>query len=146
MIQPSRAVLITAPPGFGKSTLAAAVFQVLLSQRAPGKRNIPTGPIGAAHFVRFGDAQRCSPLQIVKSLAYQVAMRWVWVWGGVGVSGFVKGGETERCGRISRAWRARWRCGGCGRQGMVWGEVCFVWGGAERCGRSREPGMPGGGE
>lgn len=51
--------------------------QQLLSRRDPNNPGQWLGPISAVHFVRYDDQRRLDPVCAVKSLVYQLAVRWV---------------------------------------------------------------------
>ncbi len=66
-----RVLCVTATAGQGKSTASA-----LLCKAATGGSSQADSPVAAYHFAKFSDARRLDPVRIVKSLAYQLAMRW----------------------------------------------------------------------
>ncbi len=60
--------------GTGKSSISAAIALQLLGRQDP-KDGSWLGPASAVQFVKFSDQRRLEPVRIIKSLAYQLAVR-----------------------------------------------------------------------
>ncbi len=71
----------TTGAGTGKSSISAALTLQLLGRQDP-KDGSWLGTASAVHFVKLSDQRRLEPARIIKSLAYQLAVRWVQVWDG----------------------------------------------------------------
>ncbi len=61
----SRALVVCSGAGEGKSTISAALVAGHLRER-----------FAAYHFFKYSDARRQDPVQVIKSLAFQLASRW----------------------------------------------------------------------
>ena len=71
-----RVLCISATAGQGKSTVSALLCKS--GAAVQGDAESPAGhggPITAYHFAKFSDARRLDPVRIVKSLAFQLALR-----------------------------------------------------------------------
>ncbi|GAX72581.1 hypothetical protein CEUSTIGMA_g37.t1 [Chlamydomonas eustigma] len=71
----SRALCVMGGPGTGKSSVSAALSELLLGRRDPNKPGQWLGPITAMHFLKHNDQRRLDPVRIIKSLAFQLASR-----------------------------------------------------------------------
>jgi hypothetical protein len=70
--QAGRVLCISAAAGQGKSTLSA----LLCRDGTAGATAPPGGGIVAYHFAKFSDARRLDAIRIIKSLAFQLALRY----------------------------------------------------------------------
>lgn len=59
----------------GKSSISAALTQQLLGKQDPTDGSW-LGPASAVHFVKHSDQRRLEPVRMIKSLVYQLAVRW----------------------------------------------------------------------
>jgi hypothetical protein len=69
---------ISATAGQGKSTVSALLCKSDRGAAVQGNGESPAGhgsSITAYHFAKFSDARRLDPVRIVKSLAFQLALR-----------------------------------------------------------------------
>ncbi|KAG2433318.1 hypothetical protein HXX76_008384 [Chlamydomonas incerta] len=85
--KPARALCIVAGAGEGKSTISALLCAATASAAAaaagadagPDGRlpsgGAPAGAVAAAHFCKYNDARRLEPVRIIKSLAFQLALK-----------------------------------------------------------------------
>ncbi len=64
--------------GTGKSSISVALTQQVLGRRHKGS-NEWVGPVSAVHFLKYSDQRRLEldPVSMIKTLAYQLAARWV---------------------------------------------------------------------
>jgi len=72
---PSRVLCILAGAGTGKSTISAALLKNVLGRRIEGLPGEWEGVVTAYHFLKYSDARRLDPVAIVKSIAFQLALR-----------------------------------------------------------------------
>ena len=70
-------ILASSLTGEGKSTISAAICQQLLGLYESDERiqQPPSPVIAAAHFLRYSDAKTLDPVRMMKSLAFQLALK-----------------------------------------------------------------------
>ena len=73
-----RALCVLADAGTGKSTISSALCNQLVGRKVKGGQPGQwEGPASAVHFLKYSDQRRLDPVLIIKSLAFQLASRWV---------------------------------------------------------------------
>ncbi|KAG1655505.1 hypothetical protein FOA52_008524 [Chlamydomonas sp. UWO 241] len=68
-----RALCVIGGPATGKTAVCAAIIQQLLGKRLESDPGKWTGPYSAVHLIKYSDQRCIDPLNIVKSLVFQLA-------------------------------------------------------------------------